>query len=111
MAGKISKSHSSYQDFYAGYNTKTPPLTTQDQQMLDFAIKSAQQPALKTHGQILRNFGMYPPEFWSRTQALAGHPGVAPEQRAELDRIMPDPSRPGPMTGGYDVNLGLEQYP
>jgi len=111
MAGEINRDDESYDHFFAGYNTRVPPLTVQDKNMLDFAIKTAAQPVTTTNGQILRNFGMYPPEFWSRTQALAHHPDVSDDQRLELDTLMPDPSRPGPMTGGYNVNLGLEQYP
>lgn len=111
MAGEISRDDDSYTHFFDGYNTRVPPLTSQDKHMLDFAIKTAQQPVLVTHGQILRNFGMYPPEFWTRAQALAQHPDVSDQQRVGLDKVMPEPSRPGPMTGGYDVGLGLEQYP
>ena len=111
MAGQVSKDDNSYEHFNAGVDSKTPPLTTVDRKILDFAVRSSVNPNLKTQGQILRNFGMYPPEFWNRAQSIANHPDIAPEQRAKLDGIFPDPSRPGPMTGGYDVKLGLEQYP
>jgi hypothetical protein len=112
MPGKIEYSDDSYNHFFAGYNTKHPPLTAQDQHMLDFAIKTADQPVTVTNGQILRNFGMYPPAFWTAANMAAQHPDVSPEQKAEFDKIMPNTSYgQGPVHGGYDVALGLEQYP
>ena len=111
MAGQINQNDPHYSHFVDGAISSYPQLTTQDKHMIDFAIRMHNEPALKTQGQILLHFGMYPPEFWRRAQAIANHPDIEPEQKAELDKIFPDPSRPGPMTGGYNVLLGLEQYP
>ena len=111
MAGAIDKGHESYNDFNAGVDSRNSPLSAIDKKILDFAIRMHDQPALKTHGQILRNFGMYPPEFWNRAQRLQNHPELSQREKTKLAYIFPDPSRPGPMGGGYDTKLGLEQYP
>lgn len=100
MAGAVNKDHESYNHFNDGVNSKNPPLTTIDKKILNFAVRSAGQPAMKTHGQILRNFGMHPPEFWTKAQNLSQHPALSKRKRAVLSEIFPDPSKPGPMTGG-----------
>ena len=70
----------------------------------------ATNPVEKTHGQILRNFGMYPPEFWMRAQKLAEHPTVSDEQKEKLLLLFPDPSRPGPMGGGAPVKTDGKNF-
>jgi len=100
MAGSIDKSHDSYQHFNAGMSSKDAPLSAIDKKILNFAVRSAGSPAMKTHGQILRNFGMYPPEFWTRAQNISQHPALSTRKQAVLSEIFPDTSRPGPMTGG-----------
>ena len=57
MAGELSKDHKSYSDFNDGVNSRYAPLSAIDKNILDFAVRSASNPVLKTHGQILRNFG------------------------------------------------------
>ena len=61
MAGGLSRDHDSYNHFNAGYDSRVNPLSAIDKKILDFAVRTKQIPALKAHGQILRNFGMYPP--------------------------------------------------
>lgn len=102
MAGSINQNDESYSHFNSGFDTRNTPMTTVDKQILKFAVKLAQQPAAKAHGQILRNFGMYPPEFWNRAQRLSGHPDISQREKTKLAYIFPDPSRPGPMGGGTD---------
>lgn len=102
MAGSIDKSHESYNDFNAGVDSRNAPLSAIDKKILNFAIKLRNQPVIKTHGQILRNFGMYPPEFWNRAQRLQNHPELSQREKTKLAYIFPDPSRPGPMGGGTE---------
>jgi len=106
MAGELSKNNESYNHFNEGFNTRVNPLTTVDKKILAFAVKAATQPALKTHGQILRNFGMYPPEYWTRAQNLSTHPDLEEGHRSELSKIF---SRPGPMTGGAPI-MGDKEF-
>ena len=110
MAGTIDKGHQSYNDFNSGASVSQTPLTTVDKKILDFAIKVSRNPVIKTHGQILRNFGMYPPEFWTRAQKLSDHPEVDPQTKEHLSNIFSDPSRPGPMTGGAPINVNGKQF-
>ena len=86
-----------------GFDSRQAPLSAIDKKILDFAVKLSTQPATKAHGQILRNFGMYPPEFWTRAQRLSGHPEIAQREKTKLAYIFPDPARPGPMGGGAPV--------
>ena len=102
MAGSINSNDESYSHFNAGVNSRNAPMTTVDKKILNFAIRMAQQPAIKTHGQILRNFGMYSPEFWTKAQRLSDHPELSKQKKAKLANIFPDPSRPGPMGGGME---------
>ena len=102
MAGAIDKSHPSYDDFNAGVDSRNAPLSAIDKKILNFAIRLKEQPVAKTHGQILRNFGMYPPEFWNRAQRLQNHPELSQREKTKLSYIFPDPSRPGPMSGGTE---------
>jgi hypothetical protein len=102
MAGAIDKGHPSYDDFNAGVDAKHSPLSAIDKKILRFASRMATNPVEKTHGQILRNFGMYPPEFWTRAQNLQDHPSLSSQQRARLTSLFSQPSYPGPMTGGSD---------
>jgi hypothetical protein len=110
MAGAIDKSHQSYNDFNSGAEAKQAPLSAIDKKILNFAMKVSRNPAIKTHGQILRNFGMYPPEFWTRAQNLSDHPEVDPQSKEQLSRIFSEPSRPGPMTGGAPVDVYGKQF-
>lgn len=102
MAGSINSNDESYSHFNAGFDTRNTPMTAVDKQILNFAVKLSRQPAAKAHGQILRNFGMYPPEFWNRAQRLSGHPDLSQREKTKLEYIFPDPSRPGPMGGGTE---------
>jgi len=104
MAGALNKDHESYEHFNAGFKSRHAPLSAIDKKMLNFAVKLSRQPAAKAHGQILNHFGMYPPEFWTRSQRLSDHPDIAPKDKETLSYIFPDPSRPGPMEGGAPVN-------
>ena len=90
MAGSIDKGHKSYSDFNDGYNSRQAPI--------------------KTHGQILRNFGMYPPEFWTKAQRLADHPEIDPQMKDQLSKVFPDPSRPGPMGGGAPIKTDGKNF-
>ena len=110
MAGAITKDHESYDHFNDGVNSKNSPLSAIDKKILNFAIKMASNPVEKTHGQILRNFGMYPPEFWMRAQKLADHPSISKRQKEKLSVIFPDPSRPGPMGGGAPVKTDGKDF-
>jgi hypothetical protein len=102
MAGAIDKSHQSYDHFNAGVDARHAPLSAIDKKILRFAFRMANNPVEKTHGQILRNFGMYPPEFWNRAQNLQDHPDLSARQRNRLSSIFSQPSNPGPMTGGSE---------
>ena len=110
MAGKLERSDESYSHFDMGANDHNAPLSAIDKKMLAFATRMAEQPALKTHGQILRNFGMYPPEFWTRVQALSSHPELSQREKTKLSYIFPDPSRPGPMGGGIPATTDGKSY-
>lgn len=110
MAGAIDKGHQSYNDFNDGYNSRQAPLSAIDKKILNFAMRVSSNPTIKTHGQILRNFGMYPPEFWTRAQRLADHPEIDPQMKDQLSRVFPDPSRPGPMGGGADVDTKSKKF-
>ena len=110
MAGGLSRDHDSYNHFNYGYDSRVNPMTAVDKKILDFAVRSADQPALKTHGQILLHFGMYPPEFWTRAQNLSGHPDVPEKHKEKLAKMFPEPSRPGPMSGGAYVNTESKSF-
>ena len=110
MAGTLVGGDDAYDHFNAGYAAKNPPLSSVDKRMLDFAAKVKNQPVTKTHGQILRNFGMYPPEFWLRAQRLSGHPDIDPAIKSKIDAIFPDPSRPGPMGGGAPIKTDGKSF-
>lgn len=110
MAGSISKDHQSYEDFNAGFDSRHAPLSAIDKKILNFAVKMQNQPVEKTHGQILKNFGMYPPEFWNRAQRLANHPDLSQREKTKLEYIFPDPSRPGPMGGGAPVKTDGKSF-
>lgn len=110
MAGQLDRGHDSYSHFNDGLNSRVNPMSAIDKKILNFAVKIANSPVTKTHGQILRNFGMYPPEFWTRAQNLSGHPEVPEEHKAKLAEMFPDPSRPGPMSGGADVNTESKKF-
>ena len=102
MAGSINQNDESYSHFNAGFDTRNTPMNAVDKRILNFAVKLSQQPAAKAHGQILRNFGMYPPEFWNRAQRLSGHPDLSQREKTKMAYIFPSPSTPGPMGGGTD---------
>jgi hypothetical protein len=110
MAGGLSRDHDSYNHFNAGYDSRVNPLSAIDKKILDFAVRTKQIPALKSHGQILRNFGMYPPEFWTRAQNLSEHRDVPEEHKSILSEMFPMPSRPGPMGGGADVDTESKKF-
>lgn len=110
MAGELSREHDSYTHFNAGYDSRINPLTAVDKKILNFAVKASLQPALKTHGQILRNFGMYPPEFWTRAQRLSTHPELEDNHREQLSKIFSEPSRPGPMDGGTPIDTNNKKF-
>jgi hypothetical protein len=103
MAGSVDRGHESYSHFNEGYNSRVNPLSAIDKKILNFAGKISNNPSVKTHGQILRNFGMYPPEFWTRAQNLSNHPEIDPQTRDQLSKVFPQPSRPGPMGGGAPI--------
>lgn len=105
MAGEINQEDSSYAHFNDGVNSKNPPLTTQDRHMLEFALRTAHDPVLVTNGQIIRNFGMYPPEFWRRAQSAAWHSETPPEIKEQFEQVMPGVSRPGPIKHGYPIDI------
>lgn len=110
MAGAIDKGHQSYNDFNDGYNSRQAPLSAIDKKILNFAMRVSSNPTIKTHGQILRNFGMYPPEFWTRAQRLSDHPEIDPQMKDQLSRVFSDPSRPGPMGGGASVKTDGKNF-
>ena len=110
MAGAIDKGHQSYNDFNSGAESKQTPLSAIDKKILDFAMRTSLNPTIKIHGQILRNFGMYPPEFWTRAQNLSDHPEVDPQSKEQLSRMFSEPSRPGPMGGGAPINTNSKQF-
>jgi hypothetical protein len=110
MAGAIDKGHNSYSHFNDGVNSRVNPLSAIDKKILNFAARVSANPSIKTHGQILRNFGMYPPEFWTRAQNLSGHPDVDPKYKDSLTSMFPEASRPGPMTGGADYDPNSQKF-
>lgn len=110
MAGALVPDNEAYTHFGDGVNSKQAPMSAIDKKILNFALRMADRPVERTHGQILRNFGMYPPEFWSRVQSLTSHPEVSKRQKAKLDYIFPDPSRPGPMGGGMPVKTDGKSF-
>jgi hypothetical protein len=110
MAGAIDKGHKSYDDFNSGYNSRQNPLTAIDKKILNFAVRVSNNPTIKTHGQILRNFGMHPPEFWTKAQNLSDHPEIDSQMKEQLSKVFPDPSRPGPMGGGADVDTESKKF-
>lgn len=59
-----------------------------DNQYLMFkeGLANAISPVVKTHGQIVRDFGKLPPAYWTEAQA----------------------STPGPMKGGAPIYLGKQ---
>jgi hypothetical protein len=101
MAGAINKDHQSFKDFSGGMSSHQAPLSAIDKKMLNFAITIGNAPNTKTHGQIIRNFGMYPPEFWMRAQRLTGHPEIDPAMKEQLGRVFADPAHLG-MTDGTE---------
>jgi hypothetical protein len=110
MAGTLDSGHESYGHFNEGFNTRANPMTAIDKKILNFALKTANYPNTKAHGQILRNFGMYPPEFWMRAQNLSQHPDIHPQMREQLDKVFPEPSRPGPMFGGAPIKTDGKKF-
>lgn len=110
MAGAIDRSHQSYKDFNDGVASRQAPLSAIDKKILNFAIRVASNPTIKTHGQILRNFGMYPPEFWTKAQRLSDHPEIDPQMKEQLSKVFPDPSRPGPMGGGAPIKTDGKNF-
>lgn len=110
MAGALVPGDKHYDHFNGGVDSQNTPLTTIDRKILDFAMKLQDQPAVKTHGQILRNFGMYPPEFWTRAQRLANHPELSQREKTKLGYIFPDPARPGPMGGGAPIKTDGKNF-
>lgn len=87
MAGVVHSSDESYSHFNHGFNSRVNPMSAIDKSLLNFAMTLAENPVRKTHGQILRNFGMHPPEFWTRAQRLSEHPEVSPEDKQRLTNI------------------------
>jgi hypothetical protein len=63
-------------------------LSEDDKQYLQFkqGLANAMPSIVKTQGQIVRNFGMLPPAYWTEAQA----------------------STPGPMKGGAPIYLGKQ---
>ena len=110
MAGTLTPDEPSYNHFRDGYNSRINPMSDVDKRILDFATKVSNNPSVKAHGQILRNFGMYPPEFWTRAQNLGQHPHATPEQQDAMNRLSSDPSRPGPMSGGANVKTDGKSF-
>lgn len=97
---KIQPGHESYNDFTSGATDRVAPLSAIDKKMINFAIRTKEQPVTVTHGQILRNFGMHPPQFWTKVQDLAWHPELHTRTRNRLREAFPMMSTPGPMSGG-----------
>jgi hypothetical protein len=110
MAGAIDKGHDTYNHFNDGLQARVNPLSAIDKKILNFAAKVSANPSIKTHGQILRNFGMYPPEFWTRAQNLSEHPDVDPQHKESLTSMFSAPSRPGPMGGGAPVDTESKKF-
>lgn len=110
MAGALTPENDAYGHFNAGATDHQAPLSAIDKKILNFALRMAENPVEKTHGQILRNFGMYPPEFWTRVQSLTSHPEISKRQKAKLSYIFPDPSRPGPMSGGMPIKTDGKSF-
>lgn len=110
MAGQLNRTDAVYTHFDTGLVSSTAPLSSVDKRMMDFAIKTANDPSIKTHGQIVRNFGMYPPEFWNRAQRLSSHPEWDSEMKEKISGRFPVMSRPGPMSGGANVNTNSKQF-
>lgn len=104
---KIQRGHPSYNHFDEGATDHVAPLSAIDKKMLNFAIKVKEQPVIKTHGQILRNFGMHPPEFWTRVQNLSEHPELHTRTKRRLLGTYPELSTPGPMKGGAPMYEGF----
>lgn len=91
---KIQPSDSSYSEFTSGATDRVAPLSAIDKKMLNFAIRTKEQPVTKTHGQILNHFGMYPPQFWTKVQDLAWHPELHPRTKNRLREAFPMMSTP-----------------
>jgi len=89
MAGVIHSSDESYSHFNDGFQSRVNPMSAIDKSILNFAMTLAENPVKKTHGQIVRNFGMYPPEFWTRAQRLSDHPDISPKDKKRLSTIFP----------------------
>ena len=104
---KILPSDPSYGEFTSGATDHVAPLSAIDKKMINFAIRTANQPAVDTHGQILRNFGMLPPQFWTRIQDLAWHPELHTRTKNRLTATFPILSTPGPMKGGAPMYDGF----
>jgi hypothetical protein len=45
-----------------------------------------------------------------RAQNLSGHPDVDPQHRDRMTQMFPDPSRPGPMTGGAPIDTKSTKF-
>lgn len=104
---KIQPSDPSYSNFNMGTTDHIAPLSAIDKKMLNFAIKTREQPVTKTHGQILHHFGMYPPEFWTRVQSLMDHPQLHTRTKRRMLGSFPELSTPGPMKGGAPMYEGF----
>ena len=87
MAGKLLKTTAEHTEFHSGAKSHSAPLSAIDKKMINFAIKSQNQPVTKTHGQILLHFGMYPPEFWNRVQGFTSHPNLSKRHKAALGEM------------------------
>jgi hypothetical protein len=94
MAGVVHSSDESYSHFNDGFNSRVNPMSAIDKSILNFAMTLAENPVRKTHGQIVRNFGMHPPEFWTRAQRLSDHPDISPENKERLSTIFPRTEQP-----------------
>lgn len=86
---RVLPSDASYKDFSAGASDHVTPMSAIDKKMLNFAIKTKEQPATMVHGQILNHFGMLPPEFWTRVQHLSQHPEIHSRTRNRLINAFP----------------------
>lgn len=86
---KIQPQDLSYGDFNTGAKDHIAPVSAIDKKILNFAIRTKDQPIIKTHGQILNHFGMLPPEFWTRVQNLSEHPDLHPRTRNRLMDAFP----------------------
>jgi hypothetical protein len=110
MAGTVTPDDASYSHFNDGFASRNNPMTAIDKKILNFAVKVANNPSTKVHGQIVRNFGMYPPEFWTRAQRLTEHPDADPAAKDVLSYLFADPSRPGPMGGGAPIKTDDKSF-